>query len=294
MIELQIRNVARELFGIGETGRFVLRGNEKVCLIRPYGEALALETLFLAEDIRSKAEIEEAVAGVEVKDAELDLARQVIASLAGEFEPDELLVSEYRRSLHELLEAKLQGEEIVVAEPAAEPAPVVDLMEALRASIAEAKKNGWNVAAAIVDTGGDLVFFERMDNAQVASTVVSQEKARTAVRFTRPSKAFEDALVGGRQAILSLPGVTPLEGGVPLVVEGKIVGAIGVSGATSPQDGQCALAAAETLGKQPTLPPPPAKPPTPAPAATPPSATAPRSARPRARASTRTPCCARR
>jgi glc operon protein GlcG len=150
--------------------------------------------------------------------------------------------------------------------------PVETARKVAAAAIAEAKKNGWNVAAAIVDTGGDLVFFERMDNAQVASAIVSQEKARTAVRFKRPSKAFEDALVGGRQAILSLPGVTPLEGGVPLVIEGKIVGAIGVSGATSPQDGQCALAAAETLGKQPTLP----TPPKPPPAATPPAATPPK------------------
>jgi glc operon protein GlcG len=123
-------------------------------------------------------------------------------------------------------------------------------------AIAEGKKNGWNVAVAIVDPAGDLVFFERMDNTQAAATIVSQEKARTAARFKRPSKAFEDALAGGRQAILGLPGVTPLEGGIPLVVEGKIVGAIGVSGATSPQDGVCAQAAADTLGKQPTLPPP--------------------------------------
>jgi DNA end-binding protein Ku len=134
-----LMNAMRET-NMAAVGRFVLRGAEKVCLIRPYGEALALETLFLAEDIRSKAEVEEAVAGVEVKDAELDLARQVIASLAGEFEPDEQLVSEYRRSLHELLEAKLQGEEIVVSEPAAEPVPVVDLMAALKASIAESRK----------------------------------------------------------------------------------------------------------------------------------------------------------
>lgn len=132
-------------------------------------------------------------------------------------------------------------------------------------AIAEGKKNGWNVAVAIVDPAGDLVFFERMDNVQVAATVVSQEKARTAARFKRPTKAFEDALAGGRQAILGLPGVTPVEGGIPLVVEGKIVGAIGVSGATSPQDAQCAQAAADTLGKQPTLPPPAPKPPTPAP-----------------------------
>lgn len=142
------------------------------------------------------------------------------------------------------------------------PAIGVEVARKLAATaIAEGKKNGWNVAVAIVDPAGDLVFFERMDNVQVAATVVSQEKARTAARFKRPTKAFEDALAGGRQAILGLPGVTPLEGGIPLVVEGKIVGAIGVSGATSPQDAQCGQAAADTLGKQPTLPPPAPKPP---------------------------------
>jgi uncharacterized protein GlcG (DUF336 family) len=127
---------------------------------------------------------------------------------------------------------------------------------------AEGKKNGWNVAVAIVDTAGELVYFERMDNTQAGSVVVSQEKARTAARFKRPTKAFEDALAGGRQAILGLPGVTPVEGGIPLLIDGKIVGAIGVSGATSPQDGTCAQAGADTLGKQPAAPaPPPAKPP---------------------------------
>jgi uncharacterized protein GlcG (DUF336 family) len=147
------------------------------------------------------------------------------------------------------------------------PAISVEVARKLAATaIAEGKKNGWNVAVAIVDTAGDLVFFERMDNVQVAATIVSQEKARTAARFKRPTKAFEEAVAGGRQVILSLPGATPIEGGIPLVVEGKIVGAIGVSGATSPQDGICAQAAADTLGKQPTLPPPAApKPPTPAP-----------------------------
>jgi len=120
------------------------------------------------------------------------------------------------------------------------------------AAVAEGKKNGWNVAVAIVDPAGELVFFERIDNTQAGSIAVSQEKARTAARFKRPTKAFEDALVGGRQAILGLPGVVPLEGGVPLLVDGKIVGAIGVSGATSQQDGICAQAGADTLGKAPT------------------------------------------
>jgi glc operon protein GlcG len=127
------------------------------------------------------------------------------------------------------------------------------------AAVAEAKKNGWTVAVSIVDTAGDLVFFERMDGTQVASVRVSQEKAGTAARFKRPTKAFEDALAGGRQAILGLNGVTPLEGGIPLVMEGKIVGAIGVSGATSQQDGMCAQAAVDTLGGKPAAPPPPKK-----------------------------------
>jgi DNA end-binding protein Ku len=117
-------------------GRFVLRGQEYFCLIRPRGDALALETLFLAEDVRSQAEIEEAVEATDVKEPELDLARQVIDSLVGDFEP-ELLESEYRRDLRAMLEAKLAGEEIARPEPQPE-APVVDLMEALRRSVAEA------------------------------------------------------------------------------------------------------------------------------------------------------------
>src|SRR4051812_40778341 len=119
-------------------GKFVRQGAEHFCLIRPNGDALALETLFLAEDVRSRAEIEEAVEEIEVKDAELELARQVIGSLASEFDPQEL-VSEYRRDLKALLEAKLAGEEIAAPEPVDEKAPVIDLMEALRASVAEAQ-----------------------------------------------------------------------------------------------------------------------------------------------------------
>lgn len=119
------------------------------------------------------------------------------------------------------------------------------------AAVAEGKKNGWTVAVAIVDTAGELVFFERIDNTQAGSITVAQEKARTSARFKRPTKAFEEALIGGRQAILGLPGVTPLEGGIPLLIDGKIVGAIGVSGATSQQDGICAQAGADSLGKPP-------------------------------------------
>ena len=118
-------------------GRMVIRGNENLVLIRPKGEALVLETLFLAEDVRSQAEIDEAVEAVEVKEPELELARQLIDSLVGEWEPSELQ-SEYRASLREMLEAKLAGEEIARPEPVAE-APVVDLMEALKKSVAASK-----------------------------------------------------------------------------------------------------------------------------------------------------------
>jgi len=121
-------------------GRFVRAGRESICLVRARDDTLALETLFLAEDVYSQAEISEAVADTEVKDTELGLARQVIESLAGEFEPSELQ-SEYRRDLRALLEAKLRGEELAVPEPVAE-APVIDLMEALKASVAAAKKSG--------------------------------------------------------------------------------------------------------------------------------------------------------
>ena len=119
-------------------GKFVRQGAEHFCLIRPKGNALALETLFLAEDVRSQAEIEEAVEEIDVKDAELELARQVIGSLAADFDPGEL-VSDYRRDLKALLDAKLAGEEIAAPEPVEEKAPVIDLMEALRASVAEAQ-----------------------------------------------------------------------------------------------------------------------------------------------------------
>jgi len=124
--------------GVAALGRFVLAGKEKLCLIRPMGDALALETLFVHEDVKDHAEIDEAVSTSEVKDAELDLAKQIIASLAGDFDPTELR-SEYRESLRELLEAKLAGHEIEAPAEVA-PTPVVDLMEALRASVAAASQ----------------------------------------------------------------------------------------------------------------------------------------------------------
>jgi len=116
-------------------------------------------------------------------------------------------------------------------------------------AIAEAEKNHWNMAVAIVDTGGNLVYYEKMDNTQLGSAGVSIEKARCAALFKRPTKAFQDTLAAGGDGlrVLSLKGVVASEGGIPLVMDGKIVGAIGVSGGTSPQDGQCAKAGADVL-----------------------------------------------
>jgi DNA end-binding protein Ku len=129
-------NAMRES-GMAALGRFVQQGKEKFCLIRSKGDSLALETLYLSADVYSQAEIEEVVGEAEVKESELALARQVIASLAGEFDPTDLH-SEYRGNLRAMLEAKLAGEEIATPEPVAD-APVLDLMEALRRSVAEAK-----------------------------------------------------------------------------------------------------------------------------------------------------------
>jgi DNA end-binding protein Ku len=126
--------------GMGAVGRFILRGQENFALIRARGDALALETLFVAEDIRSEAEVEEAVGDTEVKEAELELARQVIDSLAADFDPS-TLESDYRGSLHEMLEAKLAGQEIKRPEPVEDETPVIDLMEALRQSVDEVQKS---------------------------------------------------------------------------------------------------------------------------------------------------------
>jgi DNA end-binding protein Ku len=124
--------------GVVGLGSFVLAGKEKLCLIRPRGHALALETLFLVEDVRGQEEIDEPVEATGVKKEELALARQIIAGLEGEFDPGSLH-SEYRARLRELLEAKLDGHELTAPEPEPETAPVVDLMEALRASVAAAQ-----------------------------------------------------------------------------------------------------------------------------------------------------------
>ncbi len=111
----------------------------------------------------------------------------------------------------------------------------------------EAKKNNWNVVIAVVDDGGHLIYLQRIDGTQTGSIDVAIQKARTAQAFKRPTKVFEDAIAGGRNALIALHGALPLEGGLPIMVGGQLVGAIGVSGVKSTEDGQIAKAGADSL-----------------------------------------------
>jgi glc operon protein GlcG len=120
---------------------------------------------------------------------------------------------------------------------------------AAAAAIAEAREHTWEMAVAIVDTAGSLVYFEKMDDTQAGSVAVAQAKARSAALFKRPTKAFQDTLAAGGEGlrVLGLVGAVPIEGGLPLFIDGKIAGAIGVSSGTSGQDGQCAQAGVAAL-----------------------------------------------
>ena len=114
---------------------------------------------------------------------------------------------------------------------------------------AEARKNNWNVVIAVLDSGGHLVLLQRLDNTQFASVEVAQQKAYSAVAFRRPTKVFQDGVAAGGEGLrlLKLAGATPVEGGLPLIADGKLVGSIGVSGVTSQQDNQIAKAGADSL-----------------------------------------------
>jgi glc operon protein GlcG len=132
--------------------------------------------------------------------------------------------------------------------------PAITLDDAKRAMAAaelEATKNSLQVAITILDSGGNMIMFHRVDNAQLSATTVSEGKARTALEFKRPSKALDDAIAAGGAGmrLLALKDITPLEGGIPVIVDGKIVGAIGVSGALSSQDAQVAKAGADALAR---------------------------------------------
>jgi uncharacterized protein GlcG (DUF336 family) len=113
----------------------------------------------------------------------------------------------------------------------------------------EAAGNKWTMVIAILDDGGNLLYLERMDDTQIGSIEVAIQKAHSALAFKRPTKVFEDAVAGGRTAILKLPGAMPVEGGLPIVLEGKVIGAIGCSGGTSQQDGLAAKAGVDALAK---------------------------------------------
>ena len=117
-----------------------------------------------------------------------------------------------------------------------------------QAARAEAIKNGWKMVICIVDDGGHMIYLERMDGAQLGSVKVAQDKARSAVLFKRPTKALEDAVTGGRAVVMKLSGAIPVQGGLPIMADGELIGAIGVSGATSPQDAQVGEAGIRALG----------------------------------------------
>jgi uncharacterized protein GlcG (DUF336 family) len=122
-----------------------------------------------------------------------------------------------------------------------------DARKAAAAATTEAKKNKWNMAVAVVDDGGHLIYFERIDETQIGSIDIAIGKARTAVIFKRPTKALEDAINGGQYAILTFPNSIPREGGLPIFLDGKVVGGIGVSGGTSSEDAQVAIAGVDAL-----------------------------------------------
>ena len=126
--------------------------------------------------------------------------------------------------------------------PYGAPITLEEAKKAATAALAEAAKNKWNMVAAVVDPSGNLVYYEKMDNTQLASANVAIDKARSAALYKRPTKAMQDALAAGGAGlrILRLQGAMPVEGGIPLLADGKIIGAIGLSGDTSEHDNQCA------------------------------------------------------
>jgi len=129
--------------------------------------------------------------------------------------------------------------------PAVAPQPALTFEGARRIAAAaaeEAQRNSWGVSIAVVDDHGELLFFARLDGAHQQSVDIARAKARTAARWRRETKALEDAVAGGRTVLMAVEGMLPLEGGVPIIVEGRVIGAVGVSGVTSQQDAQIARA----------------------------------------------------
>jgi glc operon protein GlcG len=135
----------------------------------------------------------------------------------------------------------------VAPAPYGAPITLEAAKKAMAAAEAEARKNNWNVVIAIVDSASQIVLLQRLDNTQYASIDIAKGKATTSVNFRRPSKALEDAVAGGGAGLLRVDGLMPLEGGIPIIIDGKIIGGIGVSGVTSAQDAQIARAGADAL-----------------------------------------------
>jgi glc operon protein GlcG len=133
--------------------------------------------------------------------------------------------------------------------PIGSPINVETAKKAAAAALAEARKNGWLMVVAVVDPNGTLVYYEKMDNTQLGSAEVAIDKARSAALYKRPTKAFQDAVAGGGAGlrVLGLKGAEPVEGGLPIIVDGKLVGAIGLSGDASEHDGQCAAVGVSAL-----------------------------------------------
>ena len=128
--------------------------------------------------------------------------------------------------------------------------PAVNVTQAKKiaaAAVAECQKNGWNIAVAVVDPHGTLVYYEKMEDTQYASADIAIGKARAAATYRRPTRAFADAINKGSPATATLPGVFASPGGVPLMVDGKVIGAIGGSGVTGDQDEQCTMAGAKAM-----------------------------------------------
>ena len=133
--------------------------------------------------------------------------------------------------------------------PYGAPINLENARKAAASAVAEARKNNWTMAVAVIDPAGDLVYFEKMDGTQTGSVKVAIGKARSAALYKRPTRVWQDIVAGGGAGlrILGLEGAVPIEGGIPLVMDGKIVGAIGLSGGSSDQDGQCAKAGADAV-----------------------------------------------
>jgi len=133
--------------------------------------------------------------------------------------------------------------------PIGPPVSVETAKKAAAAALAEARKNNWLMAVAVVDAHGTLVYYEKMDNVQLASADVCIDKARSAALYKRPTKALQDAIASGGAGlrIFALRGAVPVEGGMPLEVDGELIGAIGLSGGQSNEDGQCAAAGANAI-----------------------------------------------